>query len=74
VATLTIRDLSDELVTRLREAASRYGRSPEEEVRLLLHAHYAEKSEILRRVRTHWDDAVAPTADEAQHWRQTGRE
>lgn len=73
MATLTIRNLPDDLVDRLKETAARHGRSMEQEVRLLLQTRYTERSELLGKVRGRWDDAVAPTPDEVQHWREIGR-
>ena len=71
--TLTIRNLPDELVDRLKKTAASHGRSMEQEVRLLLQTRYAERSELLGKVRDRWDAAIAPTRDEVQQWRHTGR-
>ena len=73
MATLTIRNLPDDLVDRLKETAARHGRSMEQEVRLLLQTRYAERSELLEKVRGRWDGAVAPAPDDIDHWRQIGR-
>ena len=74
MATLTIRNLPDDLVDRLKETAARHGRSMEQEVRLLLQTRYAERSELLGKVRDRWNNTAAPTPDEVQHWREIGRE
>ena len=73
MATLTIRNLPDDLVKRLKAAAASRGRSMEQEVRDLIRIHYMERSEILDRMRARWDDALAPSADEVRRWRDTGR-
>ncbi|MBI2570156.1 MAG: hypothetical protein HYV63_24400 [Candidatus Schekmanbacteria bacterium] len=73
MATLTIRNLPDDLVERLKDAAARRGHSMEQEIRLLLQTRYMERSEILDQIRAHWDDATAPSPDEVQRWRNTGR-
>jgi antitoxin FitA len=73
VATLTIRNLPDDLVQRLKDAAASRGRSMEQEVRDLLRIHYMERSEILDRMRARWDDAVVPSAVEVRRWRDAGR-
>lgn len=71
--TLTIRNLPDDLIERLRRTATRQGHSMEQEVRLLLQARYMEKGKLLDRVRSHWDDFPAPTARETARWRQMGQ-
>lgn len=73
MATLTIRNLPDDLVDRLKDTAARHGRSMEQEVRLLLEIRYAKRPELLDRIRECWDVAVAPTSDEIQNWRRVGR-
>ena len=74
MATLTIRNLSDDLVERLKKTAARQGRSMEQEVRLLLQRRYAERSELLEKIRDRWDLASAPTGDEVQQWLRIGWE
>ena len=73
MASLTIRNLPDDLMERLKETAFRHGRSMEQELRLLLQSRYTKRSELLDRVRGQWDDAVAPKPGEVDRWRQTGR-
>ena len=73
MASLTIRNLPDDLMERLKETAFRHGHSMEQELRLLLQSRYAKRSELLDRVRRQWDDAVAPKPAEVHRWRQTGR-
>ena len=73
MASLTIRNLPDDLIERLKETAFRHGRSMEQELRLLLQSRYTKRSELLDRVRGQWDDAVAPKPGEVDRWRQTGR-
>ena len=73
MATLTIRNLPDDLVERLKEVAARRGHSMEQEVRVLLQTRYMERSEILDQIRARWNDATAPSPDEVKRWRNTGR-
>jgi plasmid stability protein len=73
MATLTVRNLPDDLVDRLKEAAARHGRSREQEVRLLLQTRYAARADLLESIRRQWNDDDAPTPDEVREWRDTGR-
>ncbi len=73
MATVTIRNLPEKLVNRLKAAAKQRGRSMEQEVRELLQARYAARSEILSRVRKRWETLPETTADEASRWRAEGR-
>jgi len=73
MATLTVRNLPDDLVDRLKEAAARHGRSMEQEVRLLLQTRYAARADLLESIRRQWNDDDAPTPDEVREWRDTGR-
>ncbi|WP_263078321.1 stabilization protein [Endozoicomonas sp. Mp262] len=58
MATLTIRNLPDELVERLKLKASAAGRSMEQEVRELLEASYPEKQDTLDRIRHRCDSKL----------------
>jgi plasmid stability protein len=73
MATITIRNLPDDLVDRLKEAAAAHNRSMEQEVRELLEARYAPKEEVLERVRGRWEGLPETTAEEAERWREEGR-
>lgn len=73
MATLTIRNLPDDVVSRIKATAQRRGHSMEQEVRLLLSARFASRDEVLDRVRRRWDGLSAPSADEVDRWRTTGR-
>ena len=73
MATLTIRNVPDDLVGRLKKVAAQQGRSMEQEVRLLLETRYAERSELLERIRSRWDLSRVPTPGEIHSWRSTGR-
>ncbi|MFQ5938226.1 MAG: hypothetical protein ACE5LB_17630 [Acidiferrobacterales bacterium] len=73
MATLTIRNLPERLVRRLKTVARQKGRSMEQEVRELLQTRYAPRSEVLSRVRKRWETLPETTADEAQRWRVEGR-
>ena len=70
---LTIRNLPDDLIQRLKDAAEAHNRSMEQEVRELLEQRYAPKREVLDRVRERWDDLPETSPDEVARWREKGR-
>ena len=73
MATLTIRNLPDDLIERLKTAAQRSGRSMEAEVRELLRRKYAARSAIARRIRERWSELPDTSSGEAKQWRDTRR-
>ena len=73
MATLTIRNLPDEVVVRLKNVAARNGNSMEQEVRLLLVGRYGDKEDIIERARKRWARLPAPDAADVRNWRTTGR-
>ncbi|HHM04815.1 MAG TPA: hypothetical protein ENJ19_03620 [Gammaproteobacteria bacterium] len=73
MATVTIRNLPDDLVERIKLSARSHGCSMEQEVRLLLQARYAERSEIAKRARERWERLPKTSAAEVRRWRETGR-
>lgn len=70
---ITIRNLPDELVGRLKEAAEAHNRSMEQEVRELLEQRYAPKGEVLSRMRDRWDGLPETAPEEVNRWRGEGR-
>lgn len=74
MATLTVRNLSDDLVERIRRSASRGGRSMEGEVRRLLEERYGSRAEVLSRIEERWRRQPTATADEIDAWIAEGRE
>lgn len=73
MATITIRNLSEDLVERIKSAASQKGLSMEQEVREVLQYRYMRKQKALSRIRARWNSNQAPTAEEVQQWIETGR-
>jgi plasmid stability protein len=73
MATLTIRNVSDDLVQRLKNVAQSKGRSIEQEVRKLLQGRYANRSQILARARKRWEKLPNATPDEIKRWKEEGR-
>lgn len=74
MATLTIRNLPDDLVERIRVSASRYGRSMEQEVRELLQHRYAARQDVVSRLHERWQRHPKATAAEIAAWIAEGRE
>ncbi len=73
MATLTIRDVPEPVVVRLKEEAARNGRSMEQEVRTLLEERFADRQEILNRIRARWSAGTAPAKEEVDTWIRSGR-
>jgi plasmid stability protein len=73
MATLTIRNLPDDVVKRLKEVAARNKRSMEQEVRELLQEKYAKRAEILRRIRESWKTLPETSAEEVNRWIKASR-
>lgn len=73
MATLTIRNLSEDTVERLKVAAEASGRSMEQEVRDLLESRYGPRSEIIKRIQARWDQSPEVAAADVEGWRTTGR-
>ena len=73
MATLTIRNLSEDLVQRIKSTARNKGHSMEQEVRKLLEARYAKRAEVLARVRARWNNIPETHPDEIKGWREEGR-
>lgn len=73
MATITIRNLPDDLVKRIKAAAARNGSSMEQEVRELLRQHYPSRSEIWARVRERSAQFPPTTAEEIDAWIESGR-
>jgi len=73
MATLTIRNIPDDLIGRVKESAASHGRSMEQELRDLLQTRYAPRSEVLQRIRSRWKDLPGTDAQEAAAWMEEGR-
>ncbi|MFH2010790.1 MAG: hypothetical protein ABI333_29585 [bacterium] len=73
MANITIRNLPDEVVGRLKEVAARNGHSMEHEVRALLARRYGGKDDIITRARQRWTRLPSPEAADVSRWRRQGR-
>ena len=74
MATLTIRNLDEAMVERLKGAAARRGRSMEQEVRELLEQRYADRQEVLARIEESWRQHPKASREEIASWIAEGRE
>ena len=68
MATLTIRNVPDEVVARLKKVAANKGHSMEQELRELLKTRYPARAEVLDRVRENWKNLPPVTAEEIDQW------
>lgn len=74
MATLTIRNLPQDVVERLKERAKRHGRSMEQEAREILGQRLASRGELLSEMRARWSSIGSPpTASEVSGWIEAGR-
>ena len=73
MATLTIRNLPDPLVKRIKSLAQAKGYSMEQEVRELLETRYAARMEVINRIQQRWPDLPETTAEEVENWKNLGR-
>jgi len=73
MASITIRNLPEDMIKRLKSAAKRSGRSMEQEIRVLLEQRYRKKDVILERMRERWNRLPAPSAKEVKKWLEEGR-
>ena len=68
MATLTIRNVPDEVVARLKKVAANKGHSMEQELRELLKTRYPARAEVLDRVEQRWETLPAVSAEEIDQW------
>ncbi|MEH2292079.1 FitA-like ribbon-helix-helix domain-containing protein [Nostoc sp.] len=73
MATITIRNISDELVDRIKRLAGQKGISMEQEVRDLLQKRYGQRDEVLTRIRQRAEALPMESESRAQTWKSEGR-
>ncbi|MDZ7804361.1 FitA-like ribbon-helix-helix domain-containing protein [Thiohalophilus sp.] len=73
MATVTVRNLPDNVVERLKQAAEGHQHSMEQEVRALLQRYYGPREEILSRVRERWTQMPPLSPEDVADWRNQGR-
>lgn len=73
MATLTIRNVSADLVERIKDSARRNNRSMEQEIRQALGERYETRERLLQLLRAEWP-ALPPVTDaEVERWMDEGR-
>lgn len=73
MATITIRNLPDDLVERIKLLAKSKGVSMEQEIRDLLHSRYVNRHEIIERIRQRYDNLPIQSSAELMDWKDQGR-
>jgi plasmid stability protein len=72
--TLTIRNMPPGIVRSLKSLAHQHGRSMEQEVRVLIEEHVAERVAVLEQIEASWgEQRRRPTAAEVDTWLEVGR-
>jgi plasmid stability protein len=75
VATLTIRNVPQRIVRRLKAFAKRQNTSMEQVVRDLLEEHAGDRSAVLEHIQASWErQARRPSAAEIDTWIAAGRD
>ncbi|MDB9435653.1 hypothetical protein BMF77_01988 [Dolichospermum sp. UHCC 0315A] len=73
MATITIRNISDELLDRIKRLAAQKGVSMEQEVRDLLQKRYGQRDEVLARIRQRAEVLPMEAEIRVQSWKSEGR-
>ncbi|MDF5713338.1 MAG: hypothetical protein PUP93_05485 [Rhizonema sp. NSF051] len=73
MATITIRNISDELVDRIKHLAGQKGISMEQEIRDLLQKRYGQRDDVLARIRQRAEALPTEPESRVQSWKSEGR-
>lgn len=73
MATITVRNVPDELVDRIKLLAAQKGISMEQEIRDLLQDRYVQRSAVIERIRRRWETLPPQSASQLQGWKDQGR-
>ena len=73
MATITIRNISDEFLDRIKRLAAQKGVSMEQEVRDLLQKRYGQRDEVLARIRQRAEVLPMEAEIRVQSWKSEGR-
>lgn len=73
MATITIRNVPDELVDRIKRLAEQKGISMEQEIRNLLQSRYVQRGVVLERIRQRWKSLPVQAVNPLQDWKEQGR-
>ena len=70
---ITIRNLPDDVIARIKTTAKNNSRSMEQELRQLIQERFMSKREAIARIRARWKDLPITTAKEVARWRDESR-
>jgi plasmid stability protein len=73
MASITIRNLSSDIVENLKALAAGNGRSMEQEAREILADRLTPRHRLLDEIRAKWTEFPPPSAQEVQEWIASGR-
>mgnify|MGYP000564594580 CR=1 FL=1 len=73
MAAITIRNISDEVVDRIKHLAEQKGISMEQEVRDLLQIRYGQRVEVLARLRQRTEKLPIEQENRVLAWKEEGR-
>jgi plasmid stability protein len=73
MATITIRNVPDELVDRIKRLAEQKGISMEQEIRDLLQSRYVQRGIVVERIRKRWNTLPIQSAELLEDWKESGR-
>ncbi len=73
MATITISNVPDELVNRIKRLAEQKGISIEQEVRALLQSRYVQRGTVIERIRQRWETLPVQSKNQLQDWKEQGR-
>jgi antitoxin FitA len=73
MAAITIRNISEELVERIKFLAEQKGVSMEQEVRDLLQIRYGRRSDVLERIQQRSQNLPVEQESHVQAWKNLGR-
>jgi plasmid stability protein len=74
MATITIRNLPQDIVVNLKAQAAGNGRSMEQEVREILTFRLAPKNKVLDEIQTAWATFSPPSEQDVLEWIDSGRQ
>jgi hypothetical protein len=73
MASITIRNLSSDIIGSLKALAAGNGRSMEQEVRAILADRLIPRHRLLDEIRGKWTEFPPPSAQDVQEWIDSGR-
>ena len=73
MASITIRNLSSEIVENLKALATNNGRSMEQEAREILTCRLMPRDRLLNEIQSKWSNFPPPSAQDVNGWIEAGR-